>query len=46
MRIDPDTGRPAAPDDPDAIFELFREENAPAPASGQDDQDVRPETIF
>ncbi|MDZ7826430.1 MAG: penicillin-binding transpeptidase domain-containing protein [Gammaproteobacteria bacterium] len=46
MRIDPDTGLPAAPDDPDAIVELFREENAPAPASGQDDKDVRPETIF
>lgn len=46
MRIDPDSGRPAGPDDPDAIFELFREENAPAPVRGQDDEDVRPETIF
>ena len=32
-RIDPDTGEPATTDNPDARFEIFREENAPEPAS-------------
>ncbi len=30
VRIDPQTGLRAAPSDPDAIFELFQEENVPA----------------
>ncbi len=32
VRIDPDTGLRADPEDPDAIFEIFREETVPAPA--------------
>ncbi|MDH5737950.1 MAG: penicillin-binding transpeptidase domain-containing protein, partial [Gammaproteobacteria bacterium] len=31
VRIDPKTGFRARPGDPDGIFEIFREENAPAP---------------
>jgi penicillin-binding protein 1A len=31
LRIDPTTGLRAEPGDPDAIFEIFREENAPPP---------------
>ncbi|MCL6270592.1 penicillin-binding protein 1A [Sansalvadorimonas sp. 2012CJ34-2] len=29
LKIDPKTGQPAAPGDPDAIFEIFRAEDAP-----------------
>ncbi len=32
VRIDPDTGYRAEPDDPNAVFEIFREEKVPPPA--------------
>ncbi|HSG89870.1 MAG TPA: PBP1A family penicillin-binding protein [Pseudomonadales bacterium] len=47
MRIDPDTGQAASPGDPDAIFELFLAENAPAPAAAAaQEPEARPESIF
>jgi penicillin-binding protein 1A len=48
VRIDPETGQPAPPDDPDAVFELFLSETAPtgAGATDEDAPEARPETIF
>lgn len=48
VRIDPETGQPAPPDDPDAIFELFLSEFAPTTTDGNGDEDpeARPESIF
>ncbi|MDX1634957.1 MAG: penicillin-binding protein 1A [Marinobacter sp.] len=36
IRIDPETGERARPSQSDAIFELFREEDAPAPLTAND----------
>ncbi|ROU00609.1 penicillin-binding protein 1A [Marinobacter sp. R17] len=52
VKIDPETGERAAPGNPDAIFELFREENVPAQQSAdtirnQDSGDaVMPQELF
>ena len=49
VRIDPDTGRLAGADNPNAIFESFREGSVPAPGSGRpygSDPDVVPEQLF
>ncbi len=52
VRIDPETGKRAAPDDPDAIFEIFRAgEEPPAEAdnsngSGGETPDILPEELF
>ena len=37
IKINPETGKPARPDDPDAIFEIFRTEKVPK-ADVSDDQ--------
>lgn len=44
VRIDPETGYRAEPDDPDAIFEIFREDRVPppAPALARKDQNEEP----
>ena len=36
-RIDPETGEPASTDNPDAVFEIFRAENAPEPVDETND---------
>lgn len=52
MRIDPETGKRAAANDPDAIFEIFRKENVPPATeteSGGGDSgsvDILPEELF
>jgi penicillin-binding protein 1A len=53
VRINPETGKRAKPQDPDAIFEIFRIDNAPAPLEGgeagngsQDTPNVLPEELF
>jgi penicillin-binding protein 1A len=37
VRIDPDTGQRARPGQEGAIFEVFREEDAPPPLAADDD---------
>jgi penicillin-binding protein 1A len=37
IRIDPETGRRARPGQEGAMFEIFREEDAPPPLDPQDD---------
>lgn len=47
VRIDPETGLLASPGDPDAIFELFREENVPTTADARPrSEEASPESIF
>ncbi|WP_084591645.1 penicillin-binding protein 1A [Gilvimarinus agarilyticus] len=53
VRIDPETGLRAGPQDPDAIFEIFRVDNVPAKAEGNDTgtssqgaPEVLPEELF
>ena len=49
VRIDPDTGRLAGADNPNAIFESFRAGSVPPPGSGRpygSDPDVVPEQLF
>ncbi|MBL6716515.1 MAG: PBP1A family penicillin-binding protein [Pseudomonadales bacterium] len=45
VRIDPTTGEATAPGSREGIFEVFREEYAPAPAASKADA-ARPEEIF
>jgi len=49
VRINPATGKPAQPDDPEAIFEVFRAENADRTSSGieeESEQATLPEELF
>lgn len=46
VRINPDTGKRAAIDDPDADFEFFRRENVPEELPQDDNQVVKPDVIF
>ncbi|WP_049723507.1 penicillin-binding protein 1A [Gilvimarinus polysaccharolyticus] len=53
VRIDPETGKRAGPQDPDAIFEIFRVEDVPEQAEGGDSgngsqgaPNVLPEELF
>jgi penicillin-binding protein 1A len=52
VRIDPDTGKRATPDQPDGIFEYFRVENAPPVEIANDQRDplqiegAEPEQLF
>ncbi|CAM3539676.1 penicillin-binding protein 1A [Parendozoicomonas haliclonae] len=52
MKINPETGKPARPDETNAIFEVFRTENAPKPefedeeTSTNDNGDFNPGDIF
>ena len=49
VRINPDTGKPAQPGDPDAIFEVFLSENAGQSLSSpleEPDQTTLPEELF
>ncbi|WP_317932188.1 penicillin-binding protein 1A [Halioxenophilus sp. WMMB6] len=45
IKIDPETGERARSDDPDAIFEVFREENAPPPLDEAGEASEATETI-
>ncbi len=53
VRIDPETGKRAGPQDPDAVFEIFRVDNVPERAEGTDPgngnqgaPEVLPEELF
>lgn len=53
LKISPETGKLALPGDPNAIFEVFRQENAPQqysdeslPSLGEMDQELSPEDLF
>jgi penicillin-binding protein 1A len=46
VRINPDTGKRAAVDDPDADFEFFRRDNVPEELPQADSQVVKPVEIF
>ena len=54
LLIDQTTGNPATPGDPNAVFEYFRAENAPAPAANpmsgleieEESSTISTETIF
>ncbi|GAB2198601.1 penicillin-binding protein 1A [Sessilibacter sp. MAH4] len=45
IKIDPETGKRAAPGDPDAIFEIFRAENVPEISDNQDGNSKDVDTI-
>lgn len=45
IKIDPETGKRAAPGDPDAIFEIFRTENVPEISDAQDGNSKDVDTI-
>ncbi|WP_419834029.1 penicillin-binding protein 1A [Endozoicomonas atrinae] len=53
LKISPETGKLALPGDPNAIFEIFRQENAPQqysdegmPSLGEMDHEFSPEDLF
>ncbi|MCU5788668.1 hypothetical protein, partial [Alloalcanivorax marinus] len=46
VRIDPESGLQARPDNPNAIFEYFREDNVPELESPHSNDGRTPEQIF